>query len=77
VSSITDNGTGNYTVNFTTAMPDANYAAVSGGAVPGGSTVTPAVRIETITTTSFQIISRNGSSGGFADQPYMGKAVFR
>jgi hypothetical protein len=24
VSSITDNGTGNYTVNFTTAMPDEN-----------------------------------------------------
>jgi hypothetical protein len=28
VSSITDNGTGLYTVNFTTAMPDANYSAV-------------------------------------------------
>jgi len=27
VSSITDNGTGDYTVNFTTAMPDANYSA--------------------------------------------------
>ena len=27
VSSITDNGTGDYTVNFTTAMADANYAA--------------------------------------------------
>jgi len=26
VSSITDNGTGDYTANFTTAMPDANYA---------------------------------------------------
>ena len=26
VSSITDNGTGDYTVNFTTAMPDVNYA---------------------------------------------------
>jgi hypothetical protein len=26
VSSITDNGVGLYTVNFTTAMPDANYA---------------------------------------------------
>jgi hypothetical protein len=25
VSSITDNGTGDYTVNFTTAMADANY----------------------------------------------------
>ena len=29
VSSITDNGAGDYTVNFTTAMPDANYS-VSG-----------------------------------------------
>ena len=28
VSSITDNGTGNYTVNFTTAMTDANYASI-------------------------------------------------
>lgn len=26
VSSITDNGTGNYTVNFTNALPNANYA---------------------------------------------------
>jgi hypothetical protein len=26
VSSITDNGTGDYTINFTTAMSDANYA---------------------------------------------------
>jgi len=25
VSSITDNGTGDYTVNYTTAMPDVNY----------------------------------------------------
>ena len=32
VSSITDNGTGDYTVNLTTAMPDANYAVVVGGA---------------------------------------------
>lgn len=27
VSSITDNGVGDYTVNFTTALPDANYSA--------------------------------------------------
>ena len=31
VSSITDNGTGDYTVNFTTAMADANYSAVAMG----------------------------------------------
>jgi hypothetical protein len=28
VTSITDNGTGNYTVNFATAMADANYTVV-------------------------------------------------
>jgi hypothetical protein len=30
VSSITDNGTGTYTANFTTAMPDVNYTTVIG-----------------------------------------------
>jgi len=32
VTSITDNNTGDYTVNFTTAMPDANYAWTHGAA---------------------------------------------
>jgi hypothetical protein len=38
VSSITDNGTGLYTVNFTTAMPDVNYSAIAsyGGTEPSG-----------------------------------------
>jgi uncharacterized membrane protein len=35
VSSVLDNGTGDQTVNFTTAMSDANYAAVAGGSTPG------------------------------------------
>jgi hypothetical protein len=30
VSTVTDNGAGDYTVNFTTNMPDANYAVVTG-----------------------------------------------
>lgn len=30
VSSITDNGTGDYTINFTNALPDANYAVIGG-----------------------------------------------
>jgi len=29
VSSLTDNGAGNYSVNYTTAMPDANYAGLA------------------------------------------------
>jgi len=32
VTSITDNGTGDYTLNFTTAFPDTNYSPVFGGA---------------------------------------------
>jgi hypothetical protein len=31
VSSITDNGTGDYTINFTTAMPNANYCIAATG----------------------------------------------
>jgi hypothetical protein len=33
VSSITDNGTGDYTVNFTNAMPDTSYALAGSGQV--------------------------------------------
>jgi hypothetical protein len=36
VSSITDNGTGNYTINFTTAMPDDTYS-VAGWACDNNS----------------------------------------
>jgi hypothetical protein len=55
VSSITDNGTGDYTINFTTALPDADYSAlVSCGVLDtepriGAAMVysTSSVRIET------------------------------
>ena len=33
VTSLTDNGVGDYTVNFTNAMPDTNYAVVTGSAL--------------------------------------------
>lgn len=44
VSSITDNGVGDYTVNFTNAMQDSNYAVALGGGeeaatVSGGGNV--------------------------------------
>lgn len=37
VSSITDNGTGNYRVNFNDVLPDANYSVVAGAAKQDGS----------------------------------------
>jgi hypothetical protein len=43
VTSITDNGTGDYTVNFTTSMPDGNYS-VTGAARFAGSSDPSAVR---------------------------------
>jgi hypothetical protein len=53
VSSITDNGTGDYTVNFTTAMPDGNYALVAAtgnnSTFSGGSTAAQ-VELSTIAT---------------------------
>jgi hypothetical protein len=71
VSSVTDNGTGNYTVNFTTAMPDANYAATGTARDPEGEN-TPMVftpeASDLYTTTQFQFHTRAGS-GSLVDVP--------
>jgi hypothetical protein len=37
VSSITDNGTGQYTINLTTSMPNTNYAVVASSGTPGAA----------------------------------------
>jgi len=71
VSSITDNGTGDYTVNFSTAMTDANYAAsaiaqrnVTGSANQSGLTFIPAngttVRQ---TSSSFRVMTADQTMG--------------
>jgi hypothetical protein len=67
VSSITDNGTGDYTVNFATAMPDANYASASIGYHVTGVTEGPVDAYYTVpqTTTSIRIQFR-GNAGGDA-----------
>ena len=76
VSSITDNGTGDYTVNFTTAMPDVNYcAALSGGEGTAGS----GGRVPSSsgsTTTTFRIQVRN-LDNATADSTDTYVAIFR
>jgi hypothetical protein len=42
MSSVTDNGTGDYTLNFATAMPDANYALATCGVMPDDAGGAPA-----------------------------------
>ena len=74
VSSITDNGTGNYTINFTTAMPDANYAVVAGGR--GENNTSWSVATDIGSTTSFTVVVVD-SGGGGNDSSHVYAAVFR
>lgn len=72
VSSITDRGTGQYTVNFTTSMSDANYSAIATSdqaqtRVPAGVSVT----------TALYPIDTETSSGAYNDAASIYSAVFR
>lgn len=73
VSSITDNGTGNYTVNFTTAMPDANYSTVATASTSScgyGTSSTIYSETQVRITTAL-------SGGSSADSQYTSVAIFR
>ena len=87
VSSITDNGTGDYRVNFTTAMPDANYATnvtakqdetgtgtyVFGSFFAGsGATVA-----NVFATTSVRVTCNIGNNTTLYDAIVMNVAIFR
>ena len=76
VSSITDNGTGDYTVNFTTALVDANYSAVG-----QGSQMTTDGRNQfeygvVRTTTAYRFATLNNSNT-FIDSTYASISIFR
>jgi hypothetical protein len=78
VSSITDNGAGRYTANFTTAMPDVNYAAVFSGNANSdsfsGDRQYALVRSRATSSVQLQVINEGGAE---ADASYIGAAIFR
>ncbi len=75
VQSITDNGTGDYTVNFTTAMPDENYVVI--GTADRDATATGMfITIESMTASSVRILSRVGN-GGNTDSSFVSVGVLR
>ena len=78
VSSITDNGTGDYTLNFGTAMADANFCAVVSinNVSGGGSLVQPYVVTPSLAS-NVQIITLQNSGGSPADTAGTHVAVFR
>jgi hypothetical protein len=88
VSSITDIGVGNYTVNFASAMPDANYSVTvtidpdgdvvanfSAGATPRVFYVMKSLK----TTAGFRILTGHNASSGSSviDMRNISVAVFR
>lgn len=81
VTSITDNGTGVYTVNFTTAMSDANYCAVAstGRDSSGGANLGASFNFggTAPTTSAIKLNTRNRSSGANADTDHVFVAIFR
>jgi len=78
VSSITDNGSGNYTVNFTTAMPDANYSATC---TVGSGNQFSAGAAERITINAAPTASAfsfgTAATSGIVDALYANVSVFR
>jgi hypothetical protein len=77
VSSLTDNGVGDYTVNFTTAMPDTNYicTGTSGVSNTAIQVVCPNFDVAAPTTSAMRIQIVNPSN--VQDRPYNHIAVFR
>lgn len=78
VSSVTRNGTGDYTINFTTAMPDTNYSVVTGGHASTASSAAGRVTEPySLATGSVAIATASSSSGAAADNAIVCVAVFR
>lgn len=83
VYAVTDNGTGDYTINFTTPMPDANYAVAGccGGAGGTSSSGGPVVCFPSsgspIYTLAGVQIQTFLTGGGTTDRPYVSVWVVR
>lgn len=77
VSSVADNGTGDFTVNFATAMPDANYACVVSPSNSGSSTTMAQIRSSTAPTTSAVRFATVNTSGAATNPDYVNVAIFR
>jgi hypothetical protein len=77
VTSITDNGTGDYTVNFTTAMTDANYSTTgTSGGVNTGYVLGVYSSAASPSTTAVRV--GNFRAGvGLADEAYINVTVHR
>lgn len=81
VSSITDNGTAEYTVNFSTAMPDVNYSTtITTGKGSTGTALMTSIHNnvdQTTTTSAFRISTRRTNDGSALDCALVNVNVLR
>lgn len=80
VSSITDNGTGNYTVNFTTAMPDADYSLAGSSSDATNATlpiIGPFNAAGSLIAGSAKVNTRNTPNGSLIDVDLNSVSIFR
>jgi hypothetical protein len=77
VSSVTRNGAGDYSVNFATAMPDANYAYTLGAKHTAGNLLLNLTQHDTFnpTNTALRLLNRN-QAGNNLDSDFLNVAVF-
>ena len=67
VSSITDNGTGDNTINFATNMPDANYCVVTAAAEANSNTNIMVAGINSTSVSNTRILTNSNASPGAYD----------
>lgn len=85
ITSVTRNGTGDYTLNFASAMPDVNYAAKITGGNPGAAFITTSANTSggtgtevAPTTSAFRFNTGfNVGSGNVTDSKYAYVIIFR
>ena len=80
VTSITDNGTGNYTINFTSAMPDVNYSVFSNGQESAAGNRDGFYQVRgagTFTTSAVQISGGVNNAYFVTDTPMVFISIFR
>lgn len=85
VSSITDNGNGDYTINFLNALTDSNYAVAFGGLgsnlgnISGGMVVIAGASnsANTKTTTQLRIQTGSSATGSLSDNGNINVVIFR
>jgi hypothetical protein len=75
VSSITRTAAGQYTVSFTTAMPNANYSCTTGGAMNSGSNSAYVSTGSVGTNTASTVYIGSVNSGGYTDLAYIAITV--